>query len=162
PATYAKSKVTLTQRPADLTNPAPVGVVPNNGVIKCSKLVVETAIKEIALRKRLVQPYAGASLIKGILSQIIAILPSARKGRIVLHVMSPPALKERKANPAPVAFHILHGRLVVDLNLREEVGRQIIEAQYRLELDPCLGIVSESKVRPAQPQVRCDPILVQL
>jgi hypothetical protein len=49
-------------------------------------------------------------------------------------------------------------RLILGLGLREKIGRQVVEAQHRFELDLCLGVPSEREVGVPEGEVRGDVI----
>src|SRR5215471_16805535 len=102
----------------------------------------------------MVQPDARPSFNEWVFPQIIVVVACAGDGRVVFPVVAAAGLDKGETNQALFPVKVLLCRFVVDLVLCKKVGRQIVEAQYSLELDLCSRIRRTSKVRPAEAEVR--------
>jgi len=153
PAPEAGCKVVLAQGLAAGEIPAQVGVTPAVRVVVVPVAIVQRGIDGIAALQCVVRAAARARIEEGV-------APVATAKRIGAHGVVDAILTDAGLRITEVRQHLvlvegLPRGLVIDLDLRENILRHIVETQHRLELDLRFRVPPEQGVGTTQSEMRC-------
>ena len=155
-APEAGREVVLAQCLAAGEAPAQVGIASAVGVVVVPVTIVERRIDRVAVLQFVVRTTADARVVEGIAPVAAAERP--RSDGLVDAVAADAGFRIAEAGQSPAFVEILSRCLVVDLDLGPNVGRQVIKAQHRLELDLCLRVLPERGVGAAEREMRGDVV----